>query len=266
MSGQGCALITGASSGIGAAFARALAARGTNLILIARSKEKLEALSCDLEGKHAISAVSLPADLSVPGAAAEVAESVQARNLEIDLLVNNAGFGGRGEFHKLPLDRQLEMIRLNVLAVMELTHLLLPGMVKKRAGGIINVSSVTGFQSIPYAAVYSATKAFVTSFSMGLAEELRPHGIPVVTLAPGGTKTNFQEIGEKSRAKFPGKPQTPEEVVRQALRKLESGGGLLVPRLDNRALLFVQRFMSRRTVARLVAHGSKPKTQGNNEL
>ena len=183
MSGQGCALITGASSGIGAAFARALAARGTNLILIARSKEKLEALSCDLEGKHAISAVSLPADLSVPGAAAEVAESVQARNLEIDLLVNNAGFGGRGEFHKLPLDRQLEMIRLDVLAVMELTHLLLPGMVKKRAGGIINVSSVTGFQSIPYAAVYSATKAFVTSFSMGLAEELRPHGIPALMLS-----------------------------------------------------------------------------------
>jgi uncharacterized protein len=261
MSRSGYALITGASSGIGAAFARALAARGKNLILVARSRQMLEQIARELEREHSISALPYPADLSIPGAAAKVDASLRERNLEVGLLVNNAGFGGRGEFHKLPLERQLEMIRLNVLAVVDLTHLLLPGMVARREGGIINVSSVTGFQSIPYAAVYSATKAFLTSFSMGLAEELRPHGIPVVTLTPGGTKTNFQEIGEKSRAKFPGKPQTPEEVVRQALKKLERGGGLLVPRLDNRALLFAQRFMSRRTVARLVASGSKPKAK-----
>lgn len=260
MSPPGYTLITGASSGIGEAFARALAAREKNLVLVARSKEKLKTLSRDLEAKHNVSVLPLPADLGLPGAAAQVATALQTRNLDIDLLINNAGFGGRGDFRKLPLDRQVEMIRLNVAAVMQLTHLLLPAMVERHTGGIINVSSVTGFQSIPYAAIYSATKAFVTSFSMALAEELRPHGIPVVTLAPGGTQTNFYEIGEKGGAKFPGKPQTPEEVVRQALRKLERGGGLLVPRLDNRALLFAQRLLSRRTVARLVARGSKPRT------
>ncbi len=199
MNQTGYALITGASSGIGEAFARALAARGKNLILVARSQEKLERLSRDLATQHGISALPLTVDLSIPGAAAEVTSSLRARNLSIELIINNAGFGGRGEFPKLPLDRQLEMIRLNVQAVMELTHLLLPPMVERRAGGIINVSSVTGFHAIPYAAVYAATKAFVTSFSMGLGEELRPYGTAVVTLAPGGTKTNFREIGERSR-------------------------------------------------------------------
>jgi short-subunit dehydrogenase len=263
MSQPAYALITGASSGIGEAFARALAARGKNLILVARSREKLERLGRDLANQHGISALPLTADLSLPGAAAEVVSSLRARSLTVDLLVNNAGFGGRGEFPKLPLDRQLEMLRLNVQAVMELTHLLLPSMVERREGGIINVSSVTGFQPIPYAAVYAATKAFVTSFSMGLAEELRPYGIAVVTLAPGGTKTNFEEIGEPSRAKFPGKPQTPQEVVRQALRKLGRGGGLVVPRLSNRALVFAQRLMPRMLVPRLIAKGSRPSRQKN---
>ncbi len=253
------ALITGASSGIGEAFARALAARGKNLILVARSTEKLERMARELSARHAIAALPLPADLSVPGAASEIAGTIEARGLQVDLLVNNAGFGGRGEFSKLPLDRQVEMIRLNVQAVMELTHLLLPAMVARRAGGLINVSSVTGFQPIPYAAAYAATKAFVTNFSLGLAEELRPHRIAVVTLAPGGTKTHFVEIGERSRAKFPGKPQSPEEVVRLALGKLDSGGGLVVPRRSNRGLLFAQRLLPRTLVPRLIARGSRPR-------
>ncbi len=260
MSERFYALITGASSGIGEAFARALAARGQNLILVARSQNKLRHLAQVFAEKHQISAIPLPSDLSLPGAARAVADRVRTENLRVEFLVNNAAFGGRGEFGKLPLDRQLEMIRLNIQAVMDLTHLLLPAMIERRKGAIINVSSVTGFQPIPYAAVYSATKAFLTHFSMGIAEELRPYGITVVTLSPGGTETNFQEIGERTGRRFPGKRQTPQEVVRRALRKLDAGGGLEVPRLDNRAMIFAQRFMPRGLVPRLIARGSRPRS------
>ncbi len=260
MSQTGHALITGASSGIGEAFARALAARGQNLILVARSRDKLEHMAAELALKHSISAVPFRFDLSLPAAAQAVADQLGARDLPVHLLINNAGFGGRGEFAKLPLDRQLEMLRLNTQAVIELTHLLLPPMLERRAGGIINVSSMTGFQPIPYAATYAATKAFVTNFSMGLAEELRPYGVRVVTLAPGGTETNFYEIGERRGARFPGKRQAPEEVVRRALRKLDAGGGLEVSRRDNQALIFAQRFLPRGLVPRLLAKRLRPRS------
>src|SRR5213082_3580919 len=178
------ALITGASSGIGEQFARALAARGHNLVLVARSREKLQSLAAELARVNGILAEALPFDLSAAGAADQLARALGERGHEIDLLVNNAGFGARGEFWQLPLDRQSEMLRLNIHAAMELTHRLLPAMIAKRHGAIINVPSTT---------TYAATKAFVTSFSLGLAEELRAYGIAVVTLCPGGTRTNFFE-------------------------------------------------------------------------
>lgn len=253
MSDPAYALVTGASSGIGECFARALAARGHNLILVARSTDKLEALADEFRTQHSVLAVPLPVDLSAPGAAAQLNQVLQERGLGVDLLVNNAGFGARGRFWELPLDRQAPMLHLNVQALVELTHLLLPPMVAQHRGGIINVSSTAGFQAVPYTSVYAASKAFVTSFSEGLAEELRPFGIVVVTLCPGGTRTNFFVASQYGRPKLPGGMQDPPEVVAAALRALDRGGGTVVPGLLNKASLLSQRLVPRRVVARIAA-------------
>jgi uncharacterized protein len=252
-------LITGASSGIGECFARELAAQGKNLLLVARSGDKLESLATELKTAHSILAEPLVMDLGEPGAGERLARMVGQRGFEIDLLINNAGFGARGKFWELPLDKQTAMMRLQIEAMMELTFHLLPGMIERRRGGIINVSSMTGFQPIPYATAYAATKAFMNSFSMALREELKPYQVAVVTLCPGGTRTHFVNIGARQgRHRFPGGPQPPEEVVEAALKQLQRGGGLVVPRFVNKASIFSQRFLPRETVARLLARMSKP--------
>jgi uncharacterized protein len=252
------ALITGASSGIGEAFARALAARHHNLVLVARSREKLESLAADLGAKQGILAEAMPADLSLNGGATGLIRTLGERGLEIDLLVNNAGFGAQGEFWKLALDRQLEMLRLNINALLELTYLLLPGMIERRRGALVNVSSTASFQPVPYTTTYAATKAFVTSFSMALAEEVKQYGIRVVTLCPGGTRTNFFAAGQYHRQHFPGGLQPVEEVVAEALRRLERGGGLVIPRFFNKASVFVQRFVPRSAVMKVSAELFRP--------
>lgn len=252
------ALITGASSGIGECFARALAARGRSLVLVARSREKLEALAAELARKHQVKAVPLAHDLGFPGSARELAQRLNQLGLEISLLINNAGFGARGEFWKVPLDRQAEMVHLNILALVELTHLLLPPMVEGRRGGIINVSSTASFQPVAYTTTYAASKAYVTSFSLGLAEELRPLGVTVVTLCPGGTRTHFFEASRYGDRRPIGGLQSPEEVVKAALKALERGGGLVVPRLLNKFSVFSQRFVPRGVVARMAARIFRP--------
>ena len=252
-------LITGASSGIGECFARELAARGENVLLVARSSDKLESLVTELKTAHQILAEPLVMDLSEAGSGERLARLVGQRGFVIDLLINNVGFGARGKFWELPLDKQTAMMRLQIEALMELTFHLLPGMIERRHGRIINVSSMTGFQPIPYATAYAATKAFMNSFSMALREELRPYQVAVVTLCPGGTRTNFVNIGAREgRYRFPGGPQPPEEVVDDALKQLQRGGGLVVPRFANKASIFSQRFLPRETVARLLARMSKP--------
>lgn len=244
------ALVTGASSGIGECFARMLAARKQNLILVARSGDKLAALAEEFTATQGVAAEPVECDLSATGAAERLATQLQERKLEVNLLVNNAGFGARGRFHEVPLERQSQMIRLNVMALVELTHFLLPAMVKARRGGIINVSSTASFQPLAYTNVYGATKAFVTSFSLALAEELRGTGVRVVTLCPGGTRTNFGMASGYSVARLPGGSQSVEEVVPLALKALERGGGLVVPGTKNKAGVFVQRFVPRSWVAR----------------
>lgn len=252
-------LITGASSGIGECFARALAEQGRNVILVARSTGKLESLADELRAAHKILAEPIGMDLSEPGAGGRLAQLVGEHELAIDLLINNAGFGARGKFWELPLDKQSEMMRLQIEMLMELTFCLLPEMMERRQGGIINVSSMTAFQPIPYATVYAATKAFMNSFSMALREELKPYPMAVVTLCPGGTKTNFVNIGARhGRHRFPGGGQPPEEVVSDGLKQLERGGGLVVPRFVNKASVFAQRFIPRGTLAKLLATMSKP--------
>jgi len=255
-----CALITGASSGIGACFARALAARGRHLVLVARSKDKLEALARVIAAKHSLRIEVIEQDLSMTGAAQRLAATLKERGIAVDLLVNNAGFGAEGEFWKLPLDRQSEMLRLNIVTLTELTHLLLPAMVERRGGGIINISSTAGFQPVPYTSVYAATKAYVTSFSMGLAEEVVEYGVKVLALCPGGTATNFWDAGKFSKIEFPGGLQSPEEVVEVGLRALDRGRSLAVARFINRLMIFAQRLAPRRLVARQAGEMFRPKS------
>jgi short-subunit dehydrogenase len=263
MAASSYALITGASSGIGKCFARSLARRGHNLVLTARSEGKLAQLASDLVREHSIMVEIIAADLSVRDAALQLAAILKERNLSISLLVNNAAFGARTEFWNLALDRQMAMVRLNINALVELTYLLLPAMVENGEGAIINVSSTVSFQPTAYTTAYAATKAFVTSFSMGLAEEVRPHGIRVVTLCPGSTRTNFFEAGNYGVREMPGGMQEPDEVVEEALKSLDRGGGLVIPRFLNKFLIFLERFGPRETVAKYAARIFRPRNLGN---
>jgi short-subunit dehydrogenase len=246
-------LITGASSGIGECFARALAPRGRNLILVARSKAKLDALAEQLRAQHLVLAEPMDFDLGQPGAAAQLAARLRERKFTVDFLINNAGFGAQGEFAKLSFERQSEMLRLNVQAVVELTHLLLPAMIEQSNGAIINVSSTASFQPVPYITLYAATKAFVTSFSLGLAEEVRLYGISVVTFCPGGTRTNFTVASQFRERKSPLRMQSPEEVVAAALKSLDRGGGLVVPGFMNKVSVAAQRLAPRSLVVKAAA-------------
>jgi len=177
----------------------------------------------------------------------------------VDLLVNNAGFGAQGEFWKLPLDRQVEMLRLNIVTLTELTHLLLPAMLERRGGGIINVSSTASFQPVPYTTVYSATKAYVTSFSMGLAEEVSQYGVRVLALCPGGTATGFFDASQYTKRDFPGGLQSPEEVVEVGLRAFDRGHSLAITRFINRLMVFALRVAPRRLVVREAGKMFRPR-------
>jgi short-subunit dehydrogenase len=255
---DGFALVTGASRGLGMAFARALAERHCNLVLVARSAEPLHAFANELRRSTPVSVVTIQADLSIPGAGQILTEQLSNGDIPIDLLVNNAGFGLRGEFRGLPILRQLEMLRLNNQAIVELIYSLLPGMLERRQKGIINISSTAGFQPIPFASAYSATKAFVTAFSLALEQELRNAGVAVVTVCPGRLHKNGKnESDQRARGKWAGIYQSPDKVVEDALRVLANGGGLTVPGALNKLSVFVQRFIPRRLVPRLVAQLSR---------
>ena len=252
-------LVTGASRGLGKAFAETFATRKQNLVLVARSKDKLDALASDLKDSHHILVEALECDLALPGAGRRLSQQLLDRKLRIHLLVNNAGFGARGRFLELPLERQLEMIRLNNEAIVELTYQLLPQMIESRQAGIINVSSTAGFQPIPYAALYAATKSFLTSLSLGLEQEVRPYGLRVVTLCPGRIRARSQVEGtRKVERDFSAVYQAPEEVVREALKVLDRGGGLVVPGFVNKIALFAERLIPHRAVPKLVAKMSRP--------
>src|SRR5258707_14438351 len=234
MKQDGFALITGASRGLGMAFARALAERHHNLVLVARSSEPLHAFASELRRSHAVSVIAAQADLSCCGAGQSLAEQLSSGGIPIDLLVNNAGFGLRGEFRDLSLPRQLEMLRLNNEAIVELTYSLLPGMLERRQKGIINISSTAGFQPIPFASAYSATKGFLTTFSLALEQGLRDAGVTVVTVCPGRLrKAQNGEWQQPATRKCAGIYQSPQQVVKEALPVLANGGALAGPAAPN---------------------------------
>src|SRR5258707_6217400 len=254
MKNDGYALITGASRGLGMAFARALAQRHCNLVLVARSPEPLRAFADELRRANPVSVVAIQVDLSTAGACQILAEQLSRGGIPIELLVNNAGFGLRGEFRANSLPRQLEMLRLNNEAIVELTYNLLPGMLERQQKGIINVSSTAGFQPIPFASAYSATKAFLTTVSLALEQELRHSVVTVVTVCPGRLrKTENATSTQRARGDWAGVYQSHEEVVLDALRVLANGGGLTVPGALNKFSVFVQRLIPRKLVPRMVA-------------
>jgi len=243
-------LITGASSGIGEVFARRLAARGRNVLLVARSEEKLITLCNELGRSNSIRAQYVALDLSLPESSARLFEEAEKRGLTIDLLVNNAGFGSFGDFAKADLARELNMIDLNVKSLVELTYRFLQPMRARKQGAIINVASTAAFQGVPFMATYAATKAFVLSFSEALWEENRDFGVKVMALCPGVTDTNFFEAarGEKPPARA---SQTPEEVVDTALRGLARGKSHIISGWINRVMTESERLAPRSLVTRM---------------
>ncbi len=252
------ALITGASSGIGAVFARELAAQGANLILVARSEGKLRDLANTLTSQYSIRAEVIAADLSRPDAGQELFAATQRLGLPVDILINNAGFGTHGHFDSIDAEREQQEIMLNVAAVVDLTHRFLPAMVARGNGSIINVASVAAFQPVAYMAVYGASKAFVLSFSEALWAEYRGKGVRVLALCPGATSTDFFNVVGTEDAAL-GTKETPEKVVRVALRALEQGRPSVISGRQNAFMANSIRFFPRGMVARLGAQMMRPR-------
>jgi len=245
-------LITGASSGIGEAFARKLAKRGRNVLLVARSEEKLIALCNELGRVSGVRAQYIVMDLTEPDAAVRLIEETHKRDLQIEMLVNNAGFGSMGDFSKLDLATELEIIDLNIKSLVELTHRFLGPMRERRQGTIVNVASTAAFQGVPFMATYAATKAFVLSFSEAIGEENRAHGIRVLALCPGVTDTNFFAASKIDRPPMR-TVQTPEEVVSAALRGLARGKTVVISGWANWFVVEAERVVPRSVVTKVAA-------------
>jgi short-subunit dehydrogenase len=253
------ALVTGASSGIGAAYARALAARGAHVVLVARSVDKLEALAAELSRRYGVRADVVPADLSLPGAAHQVFEDVRARGLHVDVLVNNAGFASYGRFETLAHGRQHAAIMLNVAGLVEMTHAFLPAMIARGDGVVVNVASTAAFQPLPYMAVYGASKAFVLSFSEALWAENRERGIRVLALCPGATETPFFDVVQAKEASV-GRRESPDRVVDRAFRAVDRGRCSVVSGTGNCILANAGRVLPRSVVAAASARVLRPRS------
>ncbi len=246
-------LITGASSGIGRAFAHLFARDGHALVLVARRRAVLDELAAALTRTYQVTADVIPCDLTKAEAPAQLQDTLQRSGIIVDVLVNNAGFGMQGTFAELSLDRQLEMIQLNVTALTTLTHLLLPSMRARRTGGVLNVGSTAGFQPGPYMAVYYATKAYVVSFTEALADELTGSGVRVTCLAPGPTSTSFaSEAGAEDSRLFRAETMTADDVARIGYEAWQQGRPLVIAGARNRFSAFIVRLAPRSYVRKVV--------------
>jgi short-subunit dehydrogenase len=239
---QPTALITGASSGIGLELARLFARDGFHLVLVARSRQKLESLASELKQAHGVSVTVLTSDLGKAGAAREVFQAVQSQDIQVDVLVNNAGFGVHGALADTDPDETLQMLQVNVTALTELTRLFLPGMLARKQGRILNVGSTGSFAPGPLMAAYAATKAYVLSFTEALAEELRGTGVSATALCPGVTPTGFQEraqVGQMALAQYG--VVSAERVAAAGYRALMRGQRVVVPGFANQLLVLSTR-------------------------
>lgn len=253
------ALITGTSAGIGVALAEELAAGGTNLVLTARRKDRLEALAQRLACSHKIETQVVPADLTDPAAPEKIFSFTRDKEIEIDLLINNAGFGKYGEFHSVAKERLVEMVQVNCSAVVHLTHLFVQGMVARRRGDILILASTASFQAVPYISTYAAAKAFDLLFAEGLAEELKPYGIRVCALCPGSTESEFHVVAGQD--KFIHRAETAQKVARTGLRALAAGKSYVISGLGNYFGAHGERLVPRRFVTRTAARMFRPKSK-----
>ncbi len=258
------ALITGASAGIGLALAEELASAGTNLVVSARRKDRLESLASRLRANHSVKVEILSADLANPGAPDHIRTFTQAKFLEIELLINNAGFGAYGPFYQSDLKRQLEMLQVNCAAVVHLTHLYLSDMVARGHGDILILASVAGFQAVPYISTYAATKAFDLRFAEGIAEEVRRYGVHVCALCPGSTETEFRVVAGQPERTFRG-AETAEKVARTGLRALAAGKSSVISGFKNTMSVEGQRLAPRGLVSRVAASMLAPSAKESRE-
>ena len=245
------AFVTGASSGIGEEFARQLAAQNTNLILVARSQEKLEKLASQLQQKYQIEAEVIVQDLTVSNAGKTVFDLIQQKGLTVDILINNAGFGDYGAFDSSDLSKQLQMIQLNIMVLTELTGLFLPLMKSQGRGSIVNISSIAGFQPLPYMSVYAATKAFVLSFTEALWAENKDSGLRILAVCPGPTESDFFNKADFpdsfTKSQSSNMTMTPtEDVVTETLKTLDKKQSTLVTGgIANQIIVNIPRFVPR---------------------
>jgi short-subunit dehydrogenase len=248
------ALITGASSGIGLELARLFAGDGHDVVLVARTEAKLRDVASRLEKEHGIRATVIAADLARPDAAQAIVDTIRKGDLSIDALVNNAGYGVIGPFVETDLKAELEMIQVNIVALTQLTKLLLPSMVARKSGRILNVASTAAFQPGPLMAVYYATKAYVLSFSEAIADELRDSGVTVTALCPGPTDTGFAAAADATTTRLftVTRPMDPVLVARKGYEGMKRGRRVVVPGLKNLLLAESVRFTPRRIVTVIV--------------
>jgi len=248
-------LITGASSGIGLELARCFAADGCRLILLARTTAAMEALAETLRREHAIEVMVMTYDLARPESPQAIFAEIQTRGVTVDVLVNNAGFGASGAFAELPVRRELEMVQVNINALMELTALFLPGLIARNRGGVLNVGSVAGFQPGPGMAVYFGTKAFVLSFTEALAEELRHTKLTMAVLCPGPTESNFGAVarGDKQRDN-PVMKMSARSVAEKGHRAYRRGKITIVTGALNHFMVFLVRLTPRWLPRRIVGY------------
>jgi uncharacterized protein len=251
------ALVTGASAGIGEAIAQQLAAAGAHLVVTARRTDRLTALASYLNSQYGVRVEVVQADLAKCGAAGEIDAFTDGKGIEVELLVNNAGFGAFGYIQDIPENRLLEMIQVNCSAVVELTRLYVTGMVERKHGDILVVASTAAFQAVPFISAYAATKAFDLIFAEGIAEELRPFGVRVCALCPGSTNTEFQQVAKQPDRAFRF-AETAEKVARVGLEGLARGETCVISGARNRWMIASERVAPRSFVAKMAAKMMRP--------
>jgi short-subunit dehydrogenase len=250
------ALVTGASAGIGVALAKELAAGGTNLVLTARRKDRLEDLAASLRSQYKVKTEVFVANLADSNAPEQIFAFTKGKGIQIDLLINNAGFGQFGEFPSVETQRLLNMVLVNCHAVVHLTRLYLPEMIARRRGDVLILASTASFQAVPYISTYAATKAFDLLFAEGLAEEMKPYGIRVCALCPGSTETEFHVVAGQDQ--FIRKAETAEKVAHTGLKALAAGKSYVISGLGNYLGAHGERLVPRRFVTKIAAGMFKP--------